>query len=67
MSRKMIDIDCTLERETEKAVLVTTDVTAEVWVPKSLCKIEKKHEHHQMPCEGTITLPESLAIDKGLV
>ena len=51
MSRKLmqrraspIDIDCTLERETEK-----------------------KHEHHQMPCEGTITMPESLAIDKRLV
>jgi hypothetical protein len=36
MSRKTIDIDCTLER-------------------------------HEMPCEGAITLSESLAVEKELI
>lgn len=67
MSRKLIDIDCTLERETPKAVLVSTDVTAEVWVPKSLCEIEKRNPRAEMPCAGTITLSESMAIEKELV
>jgi hypothetical protein len=67
MSRKLIDIECTLVRQTERAVLVTTDVTAEVWVPKSLCRIEKKRDYDEMPCEGTITLSESYAVEKELV
>ena len=67
MSRKLIDIDCTLERETPKAVLVTTELTADVWVPKSLCQIEKKRDYDEMPCAGTITLSESYAIEKEMV
>lgn len=67
MGRQLIDIECTLVRETPKAVLVTTDVTSEVWVPKSLCEIAKRNERDEMPCEGVITLSESYAVDKELV
>ena len=67
MSRKLIDIECTLVRQTERAVLVTTEVTADVWVPKSLCQIEKKRDYDEMPCAGTITLSERIAIEKELV
>jgi hypothetical protein len=67
MSRKLIDIECTLVRQTERAVLVTTEVTADVWVPKSLCQIEKKRDYDEVPCEGTVTLSESYAVEKELV
>ena len=58
MPRKLIEIDCTLEHETEKAVKVTTDVKADVWVPKTLCGFEKDDPDAETPCKGTITLNE---------
>ncbi len=67
MSHRMIDINCTLEHETEKAVKITTDVTADVWVPKSICEFAKDDPDVDMPCPGTITLREDLAVDKELV
>ncbi len=67
MSRRLIDINCTLERETEKAVKITTDVTADVWVPKSICEFAKDDPDADMPCKGTITLYGHIAIDKELV
>ena len=67
MSRKLIDIPCTLEHETAKAVKVSTDVTADVWVPKSLCEVTKDDPNDDMPCKGVITLSESWAIEKELV
>ena len=67
VSKQMIDIECTLERETQKAVLVTTDVSSEVWIPKSMCEIEKKDPNDEMPCAGTITLSERYAVDKEIV
>jgi len=67
VSKQMIDIECTLERETAKAVLVTTDVSSDVWIPKSMCEIEKKHDYEEMPCEGTITLAHNYAVEKELV
>ena len=67
MSRKPIEIDCTLEHESEKAVKVTTEITADVWVTKALCQFEKSDPRAEMPCEGTITLLELIAMDKGLL
>ena len=61
MPRKLIEIDCTLEHETEKAVKVTTDVKADVWVPKTLCGFEKDDPDAETPCKGTITLNELIA------
>jgi len=52
MPRKLIEIDCTLERETEKAVKVTTDVKADVWVPKTLCGFEKDDRTPRRPARG---------------
>ena len=67
MARRLIDVNCTLEHETEKAVKVSTEVTADVWVPKSLCEIAKDNPNEDMPCQGTITLYEHVAVDKELV
>ncbi len=67
MSRRLSDINCTLEHETEKAVKITSDVTPDVWVPKSICEFAKDDPDVDMPCPGTITLREDLAVDKELV
>jgi hypothetical protein len=68
MSSKNIDLDCTIVRETEKAVLLTTDVAVEVWVPKSWCDaIEKDDPDEDPPCQATISIWESRAIEKELI
>ena len=67
MSRKLVDIDVTLIRDTPKAVLVQSDVSGEVWVPKSLCQYEKNDPNALMPCSGTITLSEGIAYEKELI
>jgi hypothetical protein len=49
-------------------VLLTTDVTSEVWVPKSLCdEIEKDDPDDDPPCKATVKLRESVAINKELI
>ena len=67
MSRKLVDLDVTLVRDTPKAVLVQSDVSGEVWVPKSLCQYEKNDPNALMPCAGTITLSEGIAHQKELL
>ncbi len=59
----LIDICVTLVHQTERAVLVDHGGTENVWLPKSAIEIEpdangKTH---------TITLPERLANEKGLI
>lgn len=54
---KLIDIAGELRHETAKAFLVF-DGAKEVWLPKSIV------EHND---DGTWTLPEWLAKDKGLI
>lgn len=57
---EMIDIACEVMRETDKAVLVseTGEKDDGVWLPKSQIEIND---------DGTISLPEWLAMDKGLI
>ena len=64
MVSDLIDITVQKMHETDAAVLVT-DTTAEksVWLPKAQIEIEAS----EVPGLHTVTLPEWLAIEKGLV
>jgi hypothetical protein len=59
----IIDVTVHLHHETEKAVLVsdTGDKDDAVWLPLSQIEIERDGATH------SVSLPEWLAIDKGLV
>lgn len=64
MKSNLVDLDVEKLHETEKAVLVTTGTPDEaVWLPKSAIEIERG----AIPGIWTVTLPEPLAIEKGLV
>lgn len=52
---KLFDVSAELRRETDRAFLIF-DGTTEAWVPKSL--VENNGD-------GTFTMPEWLAIEKG--
>jgi len=59
----LIDLDGMVHHRTEKAVLFSTDgnrSNAE-WLPLSQIEIEDKHPIY------TVTLPEPLALEKGLI
>ncbi|ACL58719.1 hypothetical protein [Methylobacterium nodulans] len=65
MRSDLVDLTVRLHHETARAVLVSTDGNREkaVWIPKSACEIELdagKATH-------TLTLPERVAVEKGLV
>ena len=63
MKSDVIDIEGMVHHQTEKAVLFSTDgnrSNAE-WLPKSQIEVEDQHPI------WTITLPEQLALDKGLI
>ncbi|WP_407528403.1 hypothetical protein [Methylobacterium oryzisoli] len=65
MRSNLVDLTVRLHHETPMAVLVSLDGDRDeaVWLPKSAIEIEAdagKATH-------TVTLPEPLAIDKGLV
>lgn len=54
----IIDIACEIRAETEHAVLIS-DGTIEVWLPKSQVEIDRE--------DGTVAMPEWLAIERGLI
>lgn len=60
----LVDIAVQLHHQTERAILVSDDGDREkaVWIPLSQCEVERKRD-------GTVivTMPEWLAIEKGLV
>ena len=64
MRSDLIDVSVFQHHETDKAILVSEDGDREraVWLPKAACEIERKER-------GVIvvTMPERLAIEKGLV
>lgn len=65
MKSNIIDIDVEVTARTGKAVLVHTGVKEQaVWLPLSQIEIE---ENAAFPGIWTITLPEWLALDKGLI
>lgn len=63
MKSNLVDLEVRLHHETEKALLVSTsgDRDDAVWVPKSAVEFEGGLTR------GTLTLPEALAIEKGLM
>ena len=64
MKSDLIDIDVQVLHRTEKAVLVTLDVPDNgVWLPLSKIEIEPSG----VSGIETVTLPEWLALDKGLI
>jgi len=62
---RLIDISCHLQHQTERAVLISDDGDSDraVWVPLSQCEVETTSN----PSIVTVTLPEWLAVEKGLV
>lgn len=62
---RIIDIECLWLHETEKGVKIATDEeSTPVWLPKHLVEIDAPLTIPGAIC--TITLPERLAIEKGL-
>lgn len=59
----LIDISVVLVHETDRAVLVDHGGEANVWIPKSLCAIERDPSGKTW----TLTLPERIAEEKGLI
>lgn len=57
MKSNLIDLPAELRHETEKAWLISTNGTNRVWIPKSAAEFE----------DGVLTLPEPLALEKGLI
>lgn len=57
MSRELYDFAATLKHETDAAFLVT-DGIKDYWLPKSMTENNG---------DGTFTLPEWLAVEKGIV
>jgi hypothetical protein len=65
MKSNLVDLMVEITHETEKAILVHTgDKDKSAWLPKSAVEISRDDP---IPGIATITLPEPLAIEKGLV
>jgi hypothetical protein len=60
MKSDLVDIEVVIKIETAKAVLVN-DGKRDVWLPLSQVEMERDNE------KTFVTMPEWLAIDKGLV
>lgn len=59
MSGKLIDLEARLIHETQKARLFDFGDSDPVWLPKS--------QHEWDKGERLVTLPERIALDKGLI
>jgi hypothetical protein len=65
MKSNLIDLVVEITHETDKALLVHDgDKSKAVWLPKSAVEVSLDDP---IPGVATITLPEPLAIEKGLV
>ena len=65
MKSNIIDIEVEIAHRTEKAVLVHTGVRGDaVWLPLSMIEMDLDDT---IPGMAIVTLPESLAMDKGLI
>jgi hypothetical protein len=67
MSRhsRLTDVDVTFLHQTERAILVRSEIDVEVWLRKSLCEMAEDD-----PLRGdtvTITASESFLTAKGLI
>lgn len=60
MKSNIVDVDVIVVHQTEKAVLVKTDEGGEgVWLPLSQVELDE--------AAGVVTLPEWLALERGLI
>ena len=55
----LVDISCMILHETERALYIDYSGTEPCWVPKALCEYDDT--------DGTLTLPEWLAQEKGMI
>lgn len=55
----LIDIACVITGETARAYRIDHGGKDDVWVPKSLCEYDES--------DGTMTMPEWIAKEKGLI
>ena len=64
MKSDLIDVTVQLHHETERAILVSDDRDREkaTWIPLSQCEILKRPNGIAI-----VTMPEWLALDKGLI
>lgn len=59
----IIEIEAFIKHETNDAILIYSDVAeADVWIPKSVADYDGNVLEY-----NTISLPESFALDKGLI
>lgn len=68
MKSNLTDIEVYLHHETEKAWLVSLDGETKVWIPKSQAELDpfgRGHKH--ITPTFTLTAPEPLLIEKGLI
>jgi hypothetical protein len=65
MKSNLVDLDVRVERDEpiEQAILVKID-DVKHWLPRSQIEVEYTDQHKQF---ATVTMPEWLAIKKGLV
>ncbi len=64
MKSNLVDLDVQVLHETEKAAMITLDIPENgVWLPKSQIELNETGVAGIM----TVTLPEWLAQDKGLI
>ena len=63
MKSNLVDIEGAIHAETEKAVLFseTGERAKAVWLPKSMVEIDRDGG------KSILTMPEQLALDKGLI
>lgn len=59
----LVDVAVVFKRETEKAWCVNAGEKADIWLPKSQCELERGGASKA----DTLTLPEWLAKEKGLI
>ena len=55
----LVDNDCTIVGETDKAYRIDAGGERPVWVPKSMCEWDAS--------DKTMAMPQWLATDKGLI
>lgn len=63
MKSDLVDIEATAIHMTDQALLVTTDGENKIWLPFSRIELH----HRGKVNEYVITMPEALAVEKGLV
>jgi hypothetical protein len=65
MKSDLVDIEACRHAETSRAILVSDDGERKhaVWLPKQHCEIAPGKASNRV----TVTMPEWLAVDKGLV